>query len=94
MIEDEIKRLVTEGYEKARQVLTERNADWERLAQALLEYETLTGEEISALLRGEKIVRKEPTDLGDTPPPASVPSTSGSQRPGPDAGLNPSPAGA
>ncbi|HBK90886.1 MAG TPA: cell division protein FtsH, partial [Parvularcula sp.] len=28
MIEDEIKRFVTEGYEKARQILTERNADW------------------------------------------------------------------
>jgi cell division protease FtsH len=94
IIEDEIKRFVTEGYDKARQILTERNADWEALAQALLEFETLTGDEIAALLRGEKIVRKEPTDLGDTPPPSSVPSTAGSQRPGPDAGLNPSPAGA
>jgi cell division protease FtsH len=91
LIEDEIKRFVTEGYEKARQILTERNADWEAIAQALLEFETLTGDEIAALLRGEKIVRKEPTDLGDTPPPASVPSTSG---PRPDPGLNPSPAGA
>jgi cell division protease FtsH len=92
MIEDEIKRFVTEGYEKARQILTERNADWENIAQALLEFETLTGEEIAALLRGEKIIRKEPTDQGDTPPPASVPSTRGAPRP--DAGLNPSPAGA
>jgi len=94
IIEDEIKRFVTEGYEKARQILTERNADWENIAQALLEFETLTGDEISALLRGEKIVRKEPTDLGDTPPPASVPSTSGSAKPGPETGMNPSPAGA
>ena len=92
MIEDEIKRFVTEGYEKARQILTERNADWEAIAQALLEFETLTGDEIAALLRGEKIVRKEPTDLGDTPPPASVPSTTGAPRP--DPGLSPSPAGA
>ncbi|MDZ7626847.1 MAG: ATP-dependent zinc metalloprotease FtsH [Parvularculaceae bacterium] len=94
IIEDEIKRFVTEGYDKARQILTERNADWERLSQALLEFETLTGEEIATLLRGEKIIRKEPTDLGDAPPPASVPSTSAAPRPGPDTGLNPRPAGA
>ncbi|MFN0024809.1 MAG: ATP-dependent zinc metalloprotease FtsH [Parvularculaceae bacterium] len=94
IIEDEIKRFVTDGYDKARQILTDRNADWEKIAQALLEFETLTGEEIAALLRGEKIVRKEPTDQGDTPPPASVPSTSGPARKGPEAGLNPSPAGA
>ena len=49
-IEDEIKRFVTDGYEKAREILTERNDDWERLAQALLEYETLTGDEIDTLL--------------------------------------------
>ncbi len=92
MIEDEIRRFVTDGHETARRILTERNADFERLAQALLEFETLTGEEINALLRGEKIVRKEPTDQGETPPPASVPSAGA--RPGPEAGLTPSPAGA
>ena len=94
LIEDEIKRFVTEGYEKARQILTDRNADFERVAQALLEFETLSGDEINALLRGEKIVRKEPADLGDTPPPSSVPTAGAAGKPGPDAGLNPSPAGA
>ncbi len=92
MIEDEIKRFVTEGYEKARRILTERNVDFERLAQALLEFETLTGEEINALLRGERIVRKESNDAGDTPPTASVPTTGA--RPGPETGFKPSPAGA
>ena len=92
LIEEEIRRFVMEGFERARQVLTERNADWERLSQALLEFETLTGDEINALLRGEQIIRKEPTDTGDAPPTASVPTTGA--RPGPDAGLNPSPAGA
>ncbi|HNS87216.1 MAG TPA: ATP-dependent zinc metalloprotease FtsH, partial [Parvularculaceae bacterium] len=56
LIEEEIRRFVTDGYERARQVLTERNADWEKLSQALLEFETLSGEEINALLRGEQIV--------------------------------------
>ncbi|OFX01545.1 MAG: cell division protein FtsH [Alphaproteobacteria bacterium RIFCSPHIGHO2_12_FULL_63_12] len=94
IIEEEIRRFVTDGFDRARQILTDRNADWERLAQALLEFETLTGDEINALLRGEKIVRVDPADQGDTPPPASVPSAGASPRPGPDTGLNPHPAGA
>ncbi|MEE2690654.1 MAG: ATP-dependent zinc metalloprotease FtsH [Pseudomonadota bacterium] len=72
LIEDEIRRFVTEGHDKARQILTERREEWERLAQALLEYETLTGDEIAKVLRGEKIVREDPSD-SLTPPPSSVP---------------------
>jgi len=94
LIEEEIRRFVTDGFDAAKRVLTERNADWERLAQALLEFETLSGDEINALLRGEQIVRKEPADFGDTPPPSSVPTAGAAGKPGPDAGLNPSPAGA
>ncbi len=73
-IEDEIKRFVTEGYDKAREILTERNDDWERLSQALLEYETLTGDEIDTLLKGGQIVREDPSDTTDHTPPSSVPS--------------------
>jgi len=73
-IEDEIKRFVTDGYEKAREILTERNDDWEKLSQALLEYETLTGEEIDTLLKGGQIVREDPSDSTDHTPPSSVPS--------------------
>ncbi len=73
LIEDEIKRFVTEGYDKAKEIISSRYADFERIAEALLEYETLTGEEINALMRGEKIVRNEPTDT-QSPPPSSVPS--------------------
>jgi len=94
LIEEEIRRFVTEGYERARQVLTDRNADWEKIAQGLLEFETLSGDEIAALLRGEQIVRKEPTDLGDTPPPSSVPTSGGTARSGPEGGMEPNPAGA
>jgi cell division protease FtsH len=92
MIEDEIKRFVTEGYDAARRILTERRAEWEMIAQALLEYETLTGEEINALLRGEKISREEPQDSAH-PPPSSVPSV-GAAESGrrPEGGLEPRPA--
>ena len=84
LIEDEIKRFVTEGYDKARQILTERKDDWINLSLALLEYETLTGEEIDQLLRGEKIVREDPNDSPDHQPPSSVPVT-GSDLDSPDA---------
>ena len=60
LVDAEIKRLVTEGHEKALKLLKEKNKEWELLAQALIEYETLTGEDIQAVIRGEKIdVNKE-----------------------------------
>ena len=55
IIDAEIKRLVCEGHEAALKILTDKKEEWERLAQALLEYETLSGEEIQALMRGETI---------------------------------------
>ncbi|MEL6378562.1 MAG: ATP-dependent zinc metalloprotease FtsH, partial [Pseudomonadota bacterium] len=75
LIEDEVKGFVMEGYNRAKQILTDRNEDWERLSQALLEYETLTGDEITRLLKGEKIVRPDPDDTPDQPPASSVPVT-------------------
>jgi cell division protease FtsH len=53
MIEEEVKRFIQEGYERAVKILTERKDEWERLAQGLLEYETLTGEEIKRVMRGD-----------------------------------------
>jgi len=97
-IEDEIRRFVTEGYDKAREILTDRNDEWEAIAQALLEFETLTGEEINQLLKGEKIVRNDPNDSSETPSPSSVP-TSGApaaevKKDEPSGGMEPSPQGA
>jgi len=77
MIESEIKRIVTDGYDKAKTILGETHRDdWEKLAQGLLEYETLTGEEIRKVIAGEKIVRDDPND---GPPDAapSVPTAGG-----------------
>ncbi|MDI2089878.1 ATP-dependent zinc metalloprotease FtsH [Commensalibacter oyaizuii] len=56
-IEDEVKRLIDEAYERARKLLTDRREDLERLAQGLLEYETLSADEIRLVLKGEKIER-------------------------------------
>ncbi len=91
LIDEEIRRFVEEAYEKARQILTDHLNDLHKIAQALLEYETLSGDEIQALLRGEKIARETQVEEppAPTPPPSSVPST-GRPR-GPDGGGQPEP---
>ena len=55
IVDAEIKALVTEGHEKALKLLQEKSEEWERLAQALMEYETLTGEDIDKVIKGEPI---------------------------------------
>jgi cell division protease FtsH len=74
IIDDEIRRLIDEAENKAREILTAHIDDLHKLSQALLEYETLSGDEVRALLRGEKIVRTE--DSG-TPPASAKPVASG-----------------
>jgi cell division protease FtsH len=74
-IEKEIRNIVETGYKEATRILgTDKRKDWETLALGLLEYETLSGEEIEALLRGEKIYREDPADTAPGDPPSSVPS--------------------
>ncbi|MEW2912668.1 ATP-dependent zinc metalloprotease FtsH [Leisingera sp. JC11] len=53
LIEEEVKRFIQQGYEKALEILKAKNEEWERLAQGLLEYETLTGDEIKRVMNGE-----------------------------------------
>ena len=89
MIDEEIRRFVEEGRALAEKILTEHSEELNSIANALLEYETLSGQEIDGLLRGEPIVRP---DL-DAPPPdrrgrSSVPA-SGSRSSKPDDGGEP-----
>ncbi len=56
-IDKEIRTVVENGYERAKHLLTENKDKLETLAQALLEYETLSGEEIKKVLAGEPIDR-------------------------------------
>ena len=49
-IDKEIRKLVDEGYNKARQILTEKIEDLHKIAKALMTYETLTGEEIENII--------------------------------------------
>nr|WP_194308525.1 ATP-dependent zinc metalloprotease FtsH [Gemmobacter straminiformis] len=66
LIEAEVKRLIDEGYETAYRILTEKADDFERLAKGLLEYETLTGDEIRKVIAGEALGKDD-----DTAGPAS-----------------------
>ncbi|QQS12292.1 MAG: ATP-dependent zinc metalloprotease FtsH [Rhodospirillales bacterium] len=64
VIDQEVRRLIEEAEAKARAVLTERFEDLKKIAVGLLEYETLSGEEIRTLLEGGKIVRDETGGAG------------------------------
>jgi cell division protease FtsH len=98
IIDAEVRRLIDEAYTFATQVITKKKKDWIALAEALLEYETLTGEEIKQVIAGEKPAR----DQGDDTPPSrgsAVPKAgAGSRRKKsggeePEGGLEPQPQG-
>ena len=91
-IDSEIRRLVESGYTEATRILTERKDDLEALAQGLLEYETLSGDEIHDLLKGKPPVRDSGDGSSGGRPSAAVPSTGkGRPRQEPDAGMEPQP---
>jgi cell division protease FtsH len=84
-IDSEVRRIIEETYNRAKQILTDRVEDLHVLAKGLLEYETLTGEEIKALLRGERPVRtpyEEPEPQPQSRPAATVPQAGRPREPG------------
>src|SRR6187431_2046504 len=56
-IDKEIRTIVEQGYDRAKLVLTENRQELETLALALLEYETLSGDEIKTILGGGSVDR-------------------------------------
>jgi cell division protease FtsH len=92
LIDQEVRRLIEEAEGKAKQILTDHLEDLHRIAKALLEYETLSNDEIGQILRDEKIVRDDTGGAGpaDRRRRASVPTSSG-QGAGPSPGANPEP---
>jgi cell division protease FtsH len=73
IIDAEIKRLVQSGYDEAKRILTEKIDDLHTLAKALLEYETLSGDEIINALKGVKPNREETEPKRPTGPAVAVP---------------------
>jgi cell division protease FtsH len=89
VIDEEIRRIVDEGEQTARDILTLRLDELHALAKGLLEYETLSAEEIRRIIKGERIVRE--TSAGpatEDPRPGRRSSVPPSGRP---AGLEPEP---
>jgi cell division protease FtsH len=66
MIDQEVRRIVTDGEKKARQVLTDNRHLLDQLAAALMEYETLSGDEVSELFKGNRPDRPDDTPSGPT----------------------------
>ncbi len=93
LIDVEIRSIIDEAYTRAKTILTENRHELDALANGLLEYETLSGDEIRTVLRGERVVRErpdEPTSAGR----GSVPTSGGRSSPRPDTGgFSPQPAG-
>ncbi len=94
LIDEEVRRIIDEGYESARKILTEKRQDLERLAEGLLEYETLTGVEITRVIAGEP--PHLPDDADQAPPSggtsiASVPKTKPKKPKAAGDGLEPEP---
>ena len=90
-IDSEVRRLVESGLADATHILTTKRADLEALAQGLLEYETLSGDEIRGVLKGIAPIRE--SDDEPAPPRASPVPNVGKTRPrqGPEGGLEPQP---
>jgi cell division protease FtsH len=76
-IDKEIRRIVEQGYNRARTLLNENLDQLHRLATALLEYETLSGEEIKKVLANEPIDRGGDAEAKPSLPAAgsSIPTT-------------------
>jgi cell division protease FtsH len=85
-IDAEVRRLVEEGHAEARSVLEAKRDDLETLAKGLLEFETLSGDEIKDLLVGKRPTRESVIEP-QTPRSSAVPPTGKSRpRSGPETG--------
>jgi cell division protease FtsH len=93
-IDEEVRRIVDEGYEEAKRILTEKIEDLHRLAKGLLEYETLTGPEIQRVIDGEALNRNDDGDDtlggGNRPSLTAIPKTK-PKSPKDDGGMAPEP---
>jgi cell division protease FtsH len=73
IIDEEVKRLVKTGEDEARRILTTKIEDLHTLAKSLLEFETLSGDEIVNVLKGVPPVREEAEAKRPTGPSVAVP---------------------
>ncbi|KIN63803.1 ATP-dependent zinc metalloprotease FtsH [Sulfitobacter noctilucicola] len=96
LVEKEVQQFIQDGYEWAVKLIKENEEKFERLAQGLLEYETLTGGEIQRVMDGLPPVAEnddDDGDKGDTPSLTAIPKAKGKGKKTPpeDGGLEPEP---
>ena len=84
LIEEEVKSFIQQGYDTAFKILTKKKKEWDRLAVGLLEYETLTGEEIKKVMNGD-LPFSDDEDKGDgsasAPSVTAIPKTKPKDKP-------------
>jgi cell division protease FtsH len=76
-IDNEVRKIVTANYERAKKAVIDNVDKLKALAEALLEHETIDGAEIDQIFAGQKLERK----IASTPPRASEPKTAEKARP-------------
>ncbi|MEM8979683.1 MAG: ATP-dependent zinc metalloprotease FtsH [Pseudomonadota bacterium] len=95
VIEDEVQAFIQAGFDKAMEIIKEKSEEFERLAQGLLEYETLTGEEIERVIRGEPPQAgpdsEDKGDDGSAPSLTAIPKAKRRKPPAADPDLAPEP---
>ncbi len=94
LIETEVREFIQDGYETALKLIKKHKTEFERLAQGLLEYETLTGEDIKRVMRGDPPAGPDDDetsdkDQGNAPSVTAIPKTKPKSQ---DPGLDPEPA--
>jgi cell division protease FtsH len=60
LIDEEVKNLINEAHDFAKEILKKHEKQLHKLSKALIEYETLSGDEITDILKGKKIKRSSP----------------------------------
>ncbi len=97
IIDEEVKRFIDEAYSETRQILEDHWSKVEAIAEALLKYETLQGDEVNQLMEGRTLDRPTVADLLEsesksTKPPATSTSTDVDDRTDEAGGMLPAPA--
>ena len=92
LVDSEVKRFVETGYQTAQDLLTKHKDQLITIAEGLLEYETLSGDEIKDLLDGKPPVREDDEDQPTTTKGSAVPSAGAVKKGGEsDGGMEPQP---
>lgn len=96
LIEEEVQKFIKDGYDWAVKIIAEKEVEFERMAQGLLEYETLTGDEIKRVIAGLPPQAPEDdndaSDGGNAPSVTAIPKAKSKKSPpASDDGMEPTP---